>query len=116
MSTVTIYHNPRCSKSCQTLQLLESKGIKPEIVFYLQNPPDAQTLRNIIKMLGVDAQDRIRKKETLFTTLGLNQKNDDDEALIQAMVQHPTLIERPIVVNGNKAALGRPPDSVLQIL
>lgn len=115
-STVTIYHNPRCSKSRQTLQLLRDRGVEPTVVEYLTDPPDAVTLKAVIKKLGIRPIDLIRKKEEPYAKLGLADKQDDDAALIAAMVKHPILIERPIVVKAGRAALGRPPHKVLEIL
>ena len=112
----TIYHNPRCTKSCQTLQLMQDQGVEPHVVKYLDTPPDAKTLRELIRMLGIRPIDLIRQKEPLYQELKLSEKQDDDDALIQAMVDHPILIERPIVVNGQEARLGRPPEKVLEII
>lgn len=116
MSDVTIYHNPRCSKSRETLKLLQERGIDPEIVDYLTTPPDAQTLTGLLRQLGIEAKDLLRRKEDEYQTLGLADKLDDEAALVQAMVEHPVLIERPIVVKGDAARLGRPPESVVEIL
>ncbi len=116
MSDVTIYHNPRCSKSRQTLELLKEKGIEPEIVKYLETPPTADELRAILKKLGMKPRDLMRKREKEYKELGLGDESLSDDALIQAMVEHPRLIERPIVLHKNKAALGRPPEQVLDIL
>lgn len=113
---VTIYHNPRCSKSRQTLALLEERGIKPAVVLYLETPPDAATLKNLLKKLGMTARQLLRKGEEEYTALGLDNPALSDTTLIQAMADHPRLIERPVVVNGNRAALGRPPENVLPIL
>ncbi len=113
---VTIYHNPRCSKSRQTLALLEEKGIEPEIVRYLDTPPSAEELKAILAKLGIGPRDLMRTKEKVYRELGLDDPSLDDEALIEAMVANPILIERPIVVSGKKAALGRPPERVLDIL
>jgi arsenate reductase len=112
----TIYHNPRCSKSRQTLALLEEKGIKPSVVLYLETPPDAKTLQSILKKLGMTARDLLRKGEDEYKALGLANPALDEQALISAMCTHPKLIERPIVVHGARAALGRPPENVLGIL
>jgi arsenate reductase len=114
--TVTIYHNPRCSKSRQTLALLEERGIGPRIVDYLKTPPSAAELKTILKKLGLRPRDLMRKGEPLYAELGLKDRDLDDDALIALMVANPILIERPIVVSGGKAALGRPPESVLKIL
>ena len=112
----TIYHNPRCSKSRETLQLLESRGIKPDVVLYLETPPDAQTLKNLLKKLGLKPRELMRQKEAEYKEMGLQDTSLSDEQLIDAMVKCPKLIERPIVVQGKKAALGRPPENVLEIL
>ena len=112
----TIYHNPRCSKSRQTLALLEERGIGPRVVDYLKTPPSAAELKTILKKLGLRPRDLIRKGEPLNAELGLKDRDLDDDALIALMVANPILIERPIVVSGGKAAIGRPPESVLEIL
>lgn len=114
--TVTIYHNPRCSKSRQTLALLQDRGVEPNIVEYLNTPPDAATLKDLLKKLGLAPRDLMRRKEAAYKENGLGDPALDDDALIAAMVENPILIERPIVVNGAKAALGRPPEQVLDIL
>jgi arsenate reductase len=113
---VTIYHNPRCSKSRQTLQLLREKGVEPDIVEYLKTPPDAPTLTAILDMLGLEPRELMRKKEAEYKQQGLDDPSLSRDALIAAMVAHPKLIERPIVVKGDKAALGRPPEEVLKVL
>lgn len=112
----TIYHNPRCSKSRQTLALLEERGISPRVVDYLKTPPSAAELKAILKKLGLRPRDLMRKGEPLYAELGLKDRDLDDDALIALMVANPILIERPIVVSGGKAAIGRPPESVLGIL
>ena len=114
--SLSIYHNPRCSKSRQALQLLEEKGVRPEIVKYLDTPPDHATLARILEMLGLEPRELMRKKEKEYKELGLNDPQLTREQLIDAMVAHPRLIERPIVIKDGKAALGRPPESVLEIL
>lgn len=114
--SVTIYHNPRCSKSRQTLALLREKGAEPEIVEYLKTPPGADELKAILAKLGIGPRDLIRKKEALYKELGLDNPSLSDDELIAAMIANPRLIERPIVIKGKKAALGRPPESVLDIL
>jgi arsenate reductase len=111
-----IYHNPRCSKSRQTLQLLQTRGIEPTIIDYLETPPDAEELNQILKLLAMEPRDLMRKKEAEYKEAGLDDLSLDREALIQAMIDHPRLIERPIVLTKGKAALGRPPESVLEIL
>jgi arsenate reductase len=114
--TVTIYHNPRCSKSRQALALLEERGIAPRIVDYLKTPPSAAELKGILKTLGLRPHDLMRKGEPRYAELGLKDRDLDDDALIALMVANPILIERPIVVSGGKAAIGRPPQAVLKIL
>lgn len=113
---LTIYHNPRCSKSRETLALLESRGLKPTVVDYLQNPPSAAELKSILNKLGLMAVEIMRTGEPEYKELGLMQMRLTEDGLIDVMVAHPRLIERPIVVNGNKAAIGRPPENVLGIL
>lgn len=113
---ITIYHNPRCSKSRQTLQLLTDRGIKPRVIEYLKDPPDGKTLRALLTKLGMQPADLLRRGEPAFKELGLDKKLDDPEALIDAMVRNPVLIERPIVVRGGKARLGRPPEQIEEIL
>jgi len=112
----TIYHNPRCSKSRQTLALLEERGIAPRIVEYLKTPPTAAELKTILKKLGLKPRDILRQGEPRYAELGLEDRDVDDDTLITLMVANPILIERPIVVRGNKAAIGRPPETVLEIL
>ena len=113
---VTIYHNPRCSKSRQTLQLLEARGVKPKIVEYLKEPPSSAELKAILKKLGMKPRDLLRQGEARYAELGLKERALSDDALIELMVENPILIERPIVVSGNKAAIGRPPEKVREIL
>jgi arsenate reductase (glutaredoxin) len=114
--SVTIYHNPRCSKSRETLALLQARGIEPEVVLYLETPPDAATLDRLLKAMGREPREAMRTKEAPYRALQLDDSGKSREELIAAMVEHPALIERPIVVNGAKAALGRPPEAVLEIL
>jgi arsenate reductase len=116
MSEITIYHNPRCSKSRQTLALLSEQGIEPRVVEYLKEPPSEEDLRGLLKKLGKPASDVIRRGESVFKELGLQGQLEDEDALIAAMVAHPVLIERPIVVVGDRARLGRPPELVREIL
>jgi len=114
---VTIYHNPRCSKSRETLALLKSNGVEPQVVLYLETPPDADTLRTLLSQLGMSsARALMRQKEELYKALGLADSVLTEEALIQAMVDNPKLIERPIVVANGKARIGRPPEQVLEIV
>lgn len=116
MSDITIYHNPRCSKSRQTLALLQEKGIDPTVVEYLKNIPDAATLKQIIKQLNITPRQLLRTKETAYKEHGLNDDKVTDEQIIAAMIASPKLIERPIVVHGEQARIGRPPENVLEIL
>ena len=110
------YHNNRCSKSRATLALLEGHGGKVEVIDYLDNPPSADELAVLLKQLGMTPRELLRTGETEYRSLGLDDPALDDAALIAAMVAHPKLIERPIVVANGKAALGRPPEAVLAIL
>ena len=114
--TVTIYHNPRCSKSRQTLALLQERGIEPEVIAYLDNPPDGQVLAAILDLLVLEPRDLMRRKEAAYTDAGLDDPELTRETLIAAMVANPVIIERPIVLANGKAALGRPPEAVLDIL
>lgn len=113
--TTEIWHNPRCSKSRQTLALLEEKGIKPTIRKYLDDAPSAADLHDVLEMLKIEPRGLMRKGEALYKELGLADIEDSD-ALIKAMVENPKLIERPVVIKNGKARLGRPPESVLEIL
>ena len=112
--TVTIYHNPRCGKSRQTLALLEARGVKPRIIEYLKEPPSAAELKRLLKKLGMTAHQLVRRKEA--KEAGIDPDALSEDALIAAMVKHPIAIERPIVVVGAKVALGRPPERVVSIL
>ena len=114
--TVTIYHNPRCSKSRQTLELLRGKGLEPEIIEYLKNPPGKSEMTGILALLGLDPRSLMRKKEAEYKANGLDAPDLSDEQLLDALVEHPVLIERPIVLANGKAAVGRPPENVLKIL
>jgi arsenate reductase (glutaredoxin) len=112
--TVTIYHNPRCNTSRKTLALLERKGVKPEVVEYLKTPPTTAELKRLLVKLGLRPRELLRKKEA--KEVGLDKPDLSDAQLIAGMVKHPIAIERPIVVNGARAALGRPPEAVLKVL
>ena len=116
MSALTIYHNPRCNKSRQTLAIIEESGTKAVVVKYLETPPDEPTLRTLAARLQMRPKDFIRRGEQDFKDLGLKAKLEDDNALFAAMVSHPKLIERPIVVKGKTAVLGRPPENVKKLL
>ena len=111
-----IFHNPRCSKSRQTLQLLEDNHIDAEVIEYLQNPPDAATLDYILTQLGLEPRQLMRTKEAEYKELGLDDPSLDRESLIKAMVQTPKLIERPIVITDKGIAIGRPPENILKVL
>ncbi len=114
--SVTLYHNPRCSKSRQTLGLLTDKGISPEIIEYLKTPPSFEELDRILGLLSLEPRELMRKSESVYKELGLDDAALDRKALIQAMVDNPILIERPIVLANGKAAIGRPPEKVSSIL
>lgn len=114
MTEITIYHNPRCSKSRETLKLIEDKGVTPRIVEYLKEPPSAAELTRILAALGMAPAELLRNKEA--AEAGIDPKGLSDAALIAAMVAHPAVIERPIVVAGPRAVLGRPPENVLGLL
>ncbi|NOS75887.1 MAG: arsenate reductase (glutaredoxin) [Methyloglobulus sp.] len=114
--TVKIYHNPRCTKSRQTLQLLKDKGIEPEVIEYLKTPPSTDELADILEKLGMGPRDLMRKQEAEYKGSSLDNSALDRQALISGMVANPILIERPIVVANGKAAIGRPPENVLGIL
>ena len=114
--TVTIYHNPRCSKSRQTLALLREHGIEPDIVEYLKEPPTTSELKRIIDLLGLSPRQLLRTGEAEYRAEGLADETIDDTALIAAMCDYPRLIQRPIVLAGDQARIGRPPETVLDIL
>lgn len=116
MSQFKIYHNPRCSKSRQTLALLEENGVNPEIIEYLKTPPSIAELTNVINLLGISPQELMRKKESEYKESGLDNLNLSNKEQINLMVANPKVIERPIVIGNNKAAIGRPPESVLKII
>ncbi|MHB8622599.1 MAG: arsenate reductase (glutaredoxin) [Sulfuricaulis sp.] len=113
---VTIYHNPRCAKSRQTLALLEKRDIKPKVIEYLVTPPTETELKQLLELLGIRAYDLLRKNEVEYKQMHLDRADISDIEIIRAMIKHPRLIERPIVVAGNKAVLGRPPENILNIL
>ncbi len=113
--TIRIYHNPRCSKSRATLALLRAHGVEPQIIEYLNDPPDRHTLQALIGKLGIAARDLIRTGEPEFREAGVSPQATDD-VLIELMVSIPKLIERPIVEAGNRACIGRPPENVLELL
>jgi len=113
--SIKIYHNPRCSKSRNTLALLEEQGVEAEVVKYLDTPPSKEELKELLKMLGMSPRELMRTKEEVYKELGLKDVTDE-EALIEAMVANPKLIERPIVVKDGKAAIGRPIENIVELL
>lgn len=114
--SICIYHNPRCSKSRQTLQLLQERGIEPEVREYLKQVPSVDELKQVLAALGISPRELLRKKEAEYKEAGLDNPDLSDDAIIEAMTRYPKLIERPIVINGDRARIGRPPESVLEIL
>lgn len=112
---VTLYHNPRCSKSREALALLQARGVNPEVVLYLETPPDSGTLQTLLRQLGLSARELLRNKEDDYAVLGLGNPALSDADLIAAMVSHPRLIERPIAVAGDRAIIGRPPEAILAL-
>ena len=114
--TVRILHNPRCSKSRATLALLQDKGIIPEVILYLEDPPSAKQLAEICQLLKLSPRDLIRSNEAEYRELQLNDSSLSDRRLLQALEEHPRLLQRPIVLSKGKAAIGRPPEAVLKIL
>lgn len=116
MNEIIIYHNPRCSKSRETLTLLRNKGINPKVIPYLETPPTAGELDRILTVMKMEPRALMRKKEEAYQALEIEETPRTRRELIQLMIDNPILIERPIVVNGERAALGRPPEEVLKIL
>lgn len=116
MASVTILHNPRCSKSRQTLALLEEQGIEPVIRLYLEDNPSADEIRDMLTKLGISARELLRKGEQEYKDNKLSDKSLTEDQLIDFMAKYPRLIERPIVIKGKQARLGRPPEQVLEIL
>ncbi len=115
MANVTIWHNPRCSKSRAAAQLLEEKGVEAEVVKYLEIPPSKEEIKAVLKMLGISARELMRTKEDIYKELGLKEV-EDEEKLIEAMAEHPKLIERPIVIKDGKAAIGRPIEKIIELI
>lgn len=114
--SVTIYHNPRCSKSRQALALLQDRDITPDVIEYLKTPPDAATLGRLLDLLGLQPRELMRTKEAEYKASGADDPALSRDELVALMVKHPRLIERPIVVAGGRAAIGRPPERVLDII
>ncbi len=115
MAKVTIWHNPRCSKSRNAATLLEERGVEAEVVKYLETPPTKEEIKAVLKMLGISARELMRTKEAIYKELGLKEV-EDEEQLIEAMATHPKLIERPIVIKDGKAAIGRPIEKIVALL
>jgi arsenate reductase len=115
MSETTIFHNPSCSKSRMTLAALEERGIAAKVVRYLDDPPDADQLRTIIQRLDVPASDLLRVGDDAFKASGLDAKTMDDDAIVAFLVAHPKVMQRPVVVHGERARIGRPPEHVLSL-
>lgn len=113
---VTIFHNPRCSKSRATLELLRQRGIEPTIVEYLDNPPDEDTIRQLLSLLGIAPRELMRRNEPEYAEQELDDPSLGEAELVSALHRYPKLIERPIVVANDQARIGRPPESVLDIL
>lgn len=116
MSDITLYHNPRCSKSRAALQLLQERGIEPDIRLYLENPPSREELGELLAKLGIGARDLLRSGEAAYTENHLQDASLSEAALIEAMIAHPKLIERPVAIRGERAVIGRPPENVLELL
>ncbi|MGE8297261.1 MAG: arsenate reductase (glutaredoxin) [Pseudomonas sp.] len=116
MTDLTLYHNPRCSKSRGALELLEARGLQPRVVRYLETPPSASELKSLLGKLGITARDLLRTGEDEYKALSLSDTGLSEAQLIEAMVKHPKLIERPILIAGDKAVIGRPPEKVLELL
>jgi len=116
MTEIKIYHNPRCSQSRQTLQLLQDNNITPEIILYLESPPTKTELKDLLEKLGISARDLLRTSEQAYKEAGLSDTALSENQLLQAMVTEPKLIQRPIVVAGDKAVLGRPPENALELI
>ncbi|MGB5328464.1 MAG: arsenate reductase (glutaredoxin) [Gammaproteobacteria bacterium] len=113
---LVIYHNPSCSKSRETLQILENNNLNPMIVEYLDNPPTRQELKKIIEMLGISARDLLRTTEQIYADARLDREALSEDEIIAVICQHPALLQRPIVVSGDRAVIGRPPARVLEII
>ena len=116
MEVITIYHNPNCSKSRASLALLEENDIRPEIIYYLETPPGSDELKQLLQKLNMSIRDILRKSEEEYDELGLDNESLSDEILFDFVTKHPKLLQRPIVVKGDKAIIGRPPENVLSLV
>jgi len=116
MKKVTIWHNPRCTKSRQALELLKKKKLDPEVVLYLDDPPSAARIEEVLGMLGIEPRELMRKKEAEYQELGLDEPKLGRKELVRALAAHPILIERPVVITGRRAVVGRPTERILEIL
>jgi arsenate reductase len=110
-----IWHNPRCSKSRATLALLKERGVEPEVVLYLEAPPTRERLEEVLRLLKMQPRELMRKGESIYAELGLDDESLNPDTLLRAMVEHPVLIERPIVIAGSRAVIGRPPERVIEL-
>ncbi len=115
-SRLVIYHNPNCSKSRETLQILQDNHMSPDIIEYLKQPPTAQELKDVIKMLGVSARDLLRTTEQVYKDAALDDDTLTEDEIIEAICEFPALLQRPIVISGDTAVIGRPPTRVLEII
>lgn len=116
MDDIIIYHNPRCSKSRATLALLEENNVNPQIIYYLESPPDTEQLQELLQKLGLGIRELLRKSEAEYEQLGLDNDSLADEIILDIVSNHPKLIQRPIVIRGDKAIIGRPPENVLELI
>lgn len=116
MEAIKIYHNPNCSKSRASLALLEENDIKPEIIYYLETPPTSDELKQLLQKLNMGIRDILRKSEDEYDELGLDDESLSDEIIFEFVVEHPKLLQRPIVVKGDRAIIGRPPENVLSLI
>jgi arsenate reductase len=116
MTTVTLYHNPDCSKSRAVLALLEQNDIEPEVIYYMDNPPDVQTLKSLLNKLGLNVRDVLRRSEPEFEELGLDDSSLADAIILDLLAEHPVLLQRPIVIADSKAIIGRPPEAVIPFI
>lgn len=114
--SMTLYHNPRCSKSRQALALLQERGVEPDVVRYLENPLTAEALQTLLQQLGMGPRELLRTGEKIYKELNLREEGLSEQALINAIAEHPILMERPVLVSGNRAVIGRPPERVLELI